>query len=171
MIQFMAYAAAGGLLVGSLGTWYLTAEYKDAQWGAAVNEIKIAAANTLNAEVDRVRQVERASQDRVRELEMEHEQASDTLEALERSNRDLVAKLGGMRDPGRRPSRPNPVPSTATQAQCPEGTPSGDTGLLSAELTEALIAKAALADQMTEYAWVGYKWAVEVDGMYAGVKE
>jgi hypothetical protein len=165
MIQFIAGAAGAGLVLGSLGAWYLTAEYKDATWGAAVNEIKIEAANTLNAEIESVRQLELASHTRVRELELEHAQTTDTLEELERSNRALVTKLGGMRDPGYRASRPNPMPAVTSQTQCPTESPISTAGILSAEFTEELIAKAALADSMTEYAWIGYEWAEEVDRM------
>ena len=68
MIQFIAGAAGAGLLLGSLGAWYFTAEYKDAEWGAAVNELKIEASNTLLAETNRVRVVERDSQNRVTDL-------------------------------------------------------------------------------------------------------
>ena len=166
MIQFIAGAAGAGLLLGSLGAWYFTAEYKDAEWGAAVNELKIEASNTLLAETNRVRVVERDSQNRVRELEQQYETTTDQLQAYERTNRDLVVKLGGLRDTGRRASRTNTVPSTTSKTTSTPVTPACEAGILSTESTEALLTDYALADQVSTYATLAYEWSLEVDKVY-----
>lgn len=164
-LKAIGIASIAGLLIGSLGTWYLTAEYKDALWGASVNQQKVEAAGLLADEVEKVVKRERTAQIRVRELELEHESTTDHLEALERTNRTLAAQHGGVRDTGRRANSAHPVPPTATQAAGAANPAQCDTRVLSAELTEELITKAALADRYLEYAWQGYQWSLEVDAM------
>ncbi len=163
MIQAIGIACASGLLLGSLVSWYLTAEYKDNQWGMAVANQQVEAAGLLAGEVEKVVKRERTAQIRVRELELEHESTTDTLEALERTNRTLLAQHGGMRDTGRRQGSPNSTISVTSKTTGVANCPDREARVLSAELTEELITKAALADAMVEYAWQGYQWAKEVE--------
>ena len=143
--------------------WYLTAEYKDNQWGMATANQQIKAAGLLADEVSKVVKRERIAQIRVRELELEHNATTDTLKALERTNRTLLAKYGGLRDTRRRTGGANTVPAVTTQTDGTTNPAICDAGVLSTELTEELIAKAALADQLTEYAWQGYQWSIELE--------
>ena len=163
MIQAIGIAAVGGLLVGSLATGVLTYKYIDNKWRAATAELKVEAADLLADEVDKVVKRERVLQSKVREMELDHEATTDTIQALKRTNSERIAKHGGMRDPGRRASGTHAMPSITTQTTGATNCPDSESRVLSRELTEELNTKAALADEMTAIAWQGYQWAIEVD--------
>lgn len=161
MIQMIAGVAAGGLLVGSLASWYFTAEYKDNQWGLAVANIQIDAAHQLQRVTDSVRIVEQANNEKVRQLEVQHDQEETRLADITKRNRQLAHELGGLRDPGRRQSGSHSVPSTAPDTTCtPDPTA---TGYLSREATEVLLNTATEVDMLVNYAMVGYKYAQMVN--------
>lgn len=164
MIQLIAGAGAAGLLVGSLTASYLMAEYKDATWSAATNEIKVDAAKVLQAETEHAITVEREANAKVRELEAGYVVQEKNLADVQRRNRELATQLGGLRDPGRRPSRPNPMPTVAVGAQCPEEPASS--GLLSAEASGVLLDASAEVDALAEYARVCYEWKDTVVQMF-----
>ena len=165
MIQAIAMSAAGGALVGSLLAAWLMGEYKDATWTASVNQLKVEAADILAKETNRVITLERAAVARVRDLEAQHVQEEKTIHDVERRNRALAAQLGGLRDPGRRASRENAMPTTSTDADS-----AGDASAasnLSAEASEALLAAGAEVDRLAAWAHTCYEWKEAVVTMYA----
>ena len=156
MIQFIAGAAGAGLLIGSLSTWYLTAEYKDATWSAAVNQQQVDAAGVLQAATVKAMETERAAQVKVRELEAQHDQEEAALVVIESRNRELARQLGGLRDPGRRTSGADAVPGHATST---DGiATAASTGQLSAEASEVLLSAAAEVDGIALYAKTCYEY-------------
>lgn len=152
MIQFIAGAAVAGALSGAL----LMGLYKDVVWKASVTDMKIDAANLLIAETDRVIQRERDANAKVRELESSHVQKEKDLSVVQRRNRELATQLGGLRDPGRRASCPDALPTATTGAGPVEGPAS--TGQLSGETSEALLAASIEVDAIAEYARVCYEY-------------
>jgi len=164
MIQAIAGAGIGGLLVGAVSSAVLMGWYKDAIWENSVNEIKIDAANVLITETDKVLKQERLANARVRELEAGYEKTTDEIQDLKRSNRALATQLGGLRDPGRRPSRAATVPHIAGEAKRVEEPAACST--LSAEATGFLLEQFALADEVAAYAATAYEWAREVDRVF-----
>jgi hypothetical protein len=156
MIQFIAGAGAAGLLVGSLGAWFLTAQYKDARWTAATLEIKVEAAEILQRKTDEAIRVERVVVAKVRELEAQHVQEEKTLSDIQRRNRQLAAELGGLRDPGRRQSGGSAVSETPTSPGSAEHSPAS--GYLSAEASGVLLSAAAEVDALASYAKACYEW-------------
>jgi hypothetical protein len=164
VIQFVAGAAGGGLIVGSLLSWYFTGEYKDAKWEAATNKIKIEAANVLQKETDKVLSHVIESNNKVRELEAQHVQEEKSLADIERRNRQLARELGGLRDPGRRPHSTDAVPATSASSGGTE--PATSTAYLSAEASELLLSAAAEVDALARYAKVCYDWKEIVKAQY-----
>lgn len=156
MIQFVAGAAGAGLIVGSLGAWYLTAEYKDTQWGLAISNQKVEAAAMLRDETDRVMAIHDAAAAKVRELEAQHVRTEKNLDVIQRRNRFLATELGGLRDPGRRASSQDAVPGTAAHPDSVADT--ADAGLLSAQTTAVLLDASAEADTLANYARTCYDY-------------
>lgn len=160
MIQYIAGAAAAGALAGSLLAAWAMGTYKDATWSAATNQLKVEAADVLQRATVEAAAVEMAAQMKVRELEAKHVQEEKSLAAVERRNRALAAELGGLRDPGRRPSRQNAVPGTPGRA---EGIgDSSSSGLLSAEASTVLLNAAAEVDALASYARTCYDYVQSV---------
>ena len=157
----MAFAI--GLAVGALPAWYFTAEYKDAKWGKAVDDQKIEAAATLQAETEKVLAAERKNTELNNKLEMANATANQKVNAALADNRRLALQLGGLRDPGRRSgcggSAPGIQPPVIDSAA-----PTG--GELSAEATEFLLEFAADADRTAEYAKTCHDWAVGVTAVW-----
>jgi hypothetical protein len=76
-------------------------------------------------------------------------------------NRRLATELGGLRDPGRRPSCGITLSSASTTASQPDN---GTTGTeLSAEATEFLLEFARSADRAAQYAKTCHDWIQELN--------
>jgi hypothetical protein len=149
-----------GLAAGGLGSWYLTAEYKDSKWEAAVGRQKVEAADLLRAATDRAVKAERQHNELATELEAEHDKNQLALDRALNDNRRLARELGGLRDPGRRPSCGGPVPAAAGDAAEPATAATG--AELSAEASEFLLEFARDADRAAEYAGTCHEWARRV---------
>lgn len=154
-------AAAIGLGVGALGSWYLTAEYKDASWTASIEKQKVEAAEQLQAATDRAISAERRQNELATQLEAKHVESEKELGKALSTNRRLARELGGLRDPGRRPSCGGAVPTDSTTSAQPE---IGSTGAeLSAEASEFLLEFARDADRAAQYAKTCYDWTQQLN--------
>ena len=153
-------AAAIGLGAGALGSWYLTAEYKDASWTASIEKQKVEAAEQLQAATDRAISAERRQNELATQLEVKHVESERELDKALSTNRRLARELGGLRDPGRRPSCGGTVPTDSTTSTQPE---TGTTGAeLSAEASEFLLEFARDADRAAQYATTCSFWIQQI---------
>jgi len=154
-------AAAIGLGAGALGSWYLTAEYKDASWTASIEKQKVEAAEQLQAATDRAISAERRQKELATQLEVKHVESERELDKALSTNRRLARELGGLRDPGRRPSCGGTVSTDSTTSTQPE---TGTTGAeLSAEASEFLLEFARDADRAAQYAKTCYDWTNQLN--------
>jgi len=151
-----------GFLFGTLGSWYLTAKYKDATWTASIDEQKSEAAKQLQEATDKAISAERRQNELATQLEVKHVEATQKLDATLADNRRLARELGGLRDPGRRPSCGVTVPTDSTTAGQSEG---GTTGTeLSAEASEFLLEFARDADRAAQYSATCRFWINQIGG-------
>lgn len=159
-VQYRAAALAIAILVvlGAVagGSWYLTAEYKDAKWTAAIEKQKVEAAAQLQAATEGVLKKERAATQRNTNLEIDNAKANAKVNIALSTNRKLAAELGGLRDPGRRASCRDAVPADSPAGVSAD--PAAE-GRLSAEASEFLLGFAADADRAAEYALTCHIWA------------
>jgi hypothetical protein len=152
----MALTITISLTAGALVSWYLTSEYKDSKWEAAVSKQKAEAADKLQAATQRAIEAERRQNELADQLEVKHVESQQELDRVLADNRRLARELGGLRDPGRRPSCGGAVSSGTSAAGQPE---SGATGAeLSAEASEFLLEFAREADRAAQYAKTCYDW-------------
>jgi len=158
-LKTAAIALAIGLGTGALGSWYLTAEYKDNKWEAVIGKQKAEAADKLQAATQRAIEAERRHNELADQLEVKHAENQQALDRVLADNRRLARELGGLRDPGRRPSCGGSVPTAAASES--EG---GATGAeLSAEASEFLLEFAREADRAAQYAKTCYDWIQQLD--------
>lgn len=149
-----------GLGVGALVSWYLTAEYKDASWTASIEKQKSEAAEVLQEATTRAITAERRQNELTTQLEVKHVESERELDKALSDNRRLARELGGLRDPGRRPSCGDSVPADPTTSGQPEG---GTTGAeLSAEASEFLLEFARDADRAAQYAQTCSFWIRQI---------
>ena len=154
-------ALAIGLGVGAAGSWYLTSEYKDSKWSAAVEKQKVEAGRQLQSATERAILAERRQNELANQLEVKHVESERKLDQALSDNRRLARELGGLRDPGRRPSCGGSVPADATTTGKPEGGSAG--AELSAEASEFLLEFARDADRAAQYAKTCYDWDIELN--------
>lgn len=155
-LKTAAIALVIGLGAGALGSWYLTAEYKDNKWEAAIGKQKAEAADQLQAATDRAIKAERQQNELANQLEVKHAESQQELDRVLADNRRLARELGGLRDPGRRPSCRGLVPTNSTTTSQSEGSATGTE--LSAEASEFLLEFAREADRAAQYAKTCYDW-------------
>jgi hypothetical protein len=160
-LRNLLVALAIGLLAGVLGGWYFTAKYKDATWTASIDKQKSEAATKLQSATERALAIERKNNELGNQLEKQHVEATQKLDATLADNRRLARELGGLRDPGRRPSCGNTVPSTSTTSgQSDSGATRAE---LSTEATEFLLEFARGADAAAQYAKTCYDWTQQLN--------
>lgn len=159
-LKVAAIALAVGLGAGAFGSWYLTAEYKDSVWGKAVADQKVEAAAQLQAATQRAIEAERRHNALAGQLEVKHAENQQALDRVLADNRRLARELGGLRDPGRRPSCGGSVPTATAAASESEGGAAGTE--LSAEASEFLLEFAREADRAAQYAKTCYDWTQQL---------
>lgn len=162
-IQLMIGLFLIGLIGGSTASWYLTAEYKDASWSASINKLNIEAEQALRKGLEAAHAVEVSQAAKIQELEATHAMHLEDLQRAKNTNRVLATQLGGLRDPGRRPSCPGAVSQTADHT----GQPQGDSteGRLSAEASNFLLDFAEGADRAALYAGECKAFIAVIEGM------
>lgn len=153
-------AAVAACVLGALGSWYLTGKYKDNKWTAAIKQQQVDAVKQLQAAMERAIAAERRQTELSNQLEVKHVESERKLDAALVVNRRLARELGGLRDPGRRPSCGDTVSSaTDTAGQ----STSGSTGTeLSAEASEVLLEFARDADRAAQYAQTCSFWIRQI---------
>lgn len=156
MIKAASIALAIGTLSGAISAWYLTAEYKDNRWQAQIAKQKTEASGALTKAIERVIDAERRSNEIATQIGRIHAESEREIDKALADNRRLVRELGGLRDPGRRQSCPDPVSAgaTATGNSAQQATGSE----LSGEASEFLLEFAADADRAAHYAITCHNW-------------
>ena len=156
--SWVKYLGGGVLLVGvAFGSWYLTAEYKDAVHTAKFDAYKRELAELHAQNLNEVLQKEREAQERADEIEVKYHDATTEIRTIRNDNARLARELGGLRDPGKRPGATPGLGST-------QGTAPGCThdpaaaGRLSEEATRFLLDFAEDADRAAAYANACYEW-------------
>jgi hypothetical protein len=157
VIDFRAIgiAALAGTVLGSVGSWYLTATYKNARHVAIVSEIRSQATKDMQEAADRALKAERDNISLALQMEVQNNENRQKLDQVLTDNRRLSRQLGGLRDPGKAPACiPVPTDSGSTAIATNETC----SGRLSVEASEFLLDFAREADRAAEYAQTCYKW-------------
>lgn len=159
-LKSIALAATVGFGAGALLSWYLTSEYKDASWAISIEKQKVEAAEQLQAATDRAISIERRQNELTNQLEVKYAESERKLDKALSDNRRLARELGGLRDPGRRPSCGGSVSTATTATSESEGGAAGTE--LSAEASEFLLEFAREADRAAQYAKTCYDWTQQL---------
>lgn len=155
-IRNMAIALALGLAIGGVWSGILVKRHVNNSWEAKIDKQKVEAAAELQSATDRAIKAERSNNSIATELEVQNEINKQKLDDSYRTNRALSTQLGGLRDPGRRPSG-DCTASTATGApKHPDGETTG--AALSTEASDFLLDFAKSADSAAQYATTCYNW-------------
>ena len=160
----LIFAWAVGAVVGGGLSYVITAS----NFNQLIDKQKIAAANQLVAETNKVLTAERVQKDLSNALETQHNSAKEQIQTEQATNRRLASELSGLRDKGRRASRCPAVPATgSTAASADEST---DDAYLSNEAAEFLLGLAYDADEVAVYAQTCHEWIMQRQAQGEGVK-
>lgn len=155
-LQITAIAAAVALSLGAASAWWLTAEYKDNKLTAKIEAQKAEAATLLQKATELAIAKDKEYNILSTKLEIENAEKQSEHDAILSDNRRLVAKLGGMRDPGHRKSCASALPTkTGTSKQSTTEAPEGQ---LSDAASEFLLNFARNADRAAQYASTCHDW-------------
>lgn len=166
-LQSAAIAFGAGMVLSVPLTWYITAEYKDARYTAAIERQKSESATVLQHETEKVLAAERQVAKFKDELELQHAKSIEQVNEILADNKRLAGRLGGLRDPGRRPGCGGALPATAQPAAVDPAAPAAgrlpgaSEGLLSAEASRFILDLAADADRAAIYAQTCHDWAMK----------
>ena len=161
-LQTTLIAAVIAFLLGAASAGTVVYRYEEATWTAAIEKQKREAAELLQVKTLEVAAIERGRAAVNAQLERDHEDHRNRIEAALADNRRLADQLGGLRDPGRRPGGCRPVPGAAGSAgPAQDGSAEGG---LSAEASRFLLEFAAEADRAAEYAGICREWAGNLNG-------
>lgn len=161
-LKVTAIALAIGLGAGALGSWYLTAKYKDSVWGKAVADQKVEAVAQLQAATQLAIEAEREGIALALKLEVQSAENKQKLDSILADNRRLARELGGLRDPFAKPAGGCTMP--AAPAGSGIAVPAPAPGRLSDEASEFLLDFASDADRAAEYAATCHEWVKQIDG-------
>jgi single-stranded DNA-specific DHH superfamily exonuclease len=160
-LQNQILAAIATFIFGAFASWWVTSDYYQARYDAAVARQKAEAVAVLQEATERAIAAERLNNKLAQTLEVSHAQNRQKLDAALSDNRRLARELGGLRDPGYREGSSCTVPSTTTGSGIAIRQPA--TGRLSAEATEFLLEFARDADRAAEYAGLCSDWIKKLD--------
>ena len=156
--SWVKYVGVGVALIGvAFGSWWFTAEYKNAVWQSKFDTYKRKLAELHAKNLNEVLQKEREAQERADEIEVKYHDATTEIRTIRNDNARLARELGGLRDPGKRPVATSGMGNS-------QGTTPGDTAnaaaesRLSREATRFLLDFAEDADRAAAYANACYEW-------------
>lgn len=153
--KLIAICIGASFSVGAFSSWWITADYKEAKYTAAISQMRIDAASALQEATVKAMEIAQENSRLANELEVVNAQHRKKLDETLADNRRLVNELGGLYD------------SNASASNCPMPTapnsssnaPVAATGAkLSNQLTELLLSESRRADEAAAYARTCYEW-------------
>lgn len=154
-------ALAAVAVASGAAAWWLTREHYIEERIAYIASQRAAEVELIRRHADEVLALQARNHDAAARLDAQHAQHQSELDKALADNRDLARRLGGLRDPGRRPTGACPVPVTTDAASEPAGDPAA--GRLSDEASEFLLEFARQADEAAAYARTCHAWIKTLD--------
>lgn len=155
--------AAGILLLVATGSFFLGKHFEANRWEAklaTVNstfaEERRASAEALALEAEKAMELQQELIRIAQEADTDYEERRNEIDRLEASNRELVAKFGGLRDPGKRERTCPPAQGGAGSSERAED-PATE-ARLSAEASEFLLSESRRADEAAAWATTCWNW-------------
>ena len=149
-LQNQILAAIAAIVLGAFASWWVTSDYYQARYDAAIARQKAEAVKVLQEATDRAIAAERKNTQLALLMEVDHAENRKKLDQSLADNRRLARELGGLRDPGYREGCSCPVPGSSASTGIALRQPTD--GRLSAEASDFLLEFARDADRAAEYA-------------------
>lgn len=154
-LKLIAICVGASFSIGAFSSWWITADYKEAKYTAAISQMKIEAASALQEATVKAMEVAQENSRLANELEVVNAQHRKKLDETLADNRRLTSELGGLYDSNASASN-CPLPPVANAPSNPPVAPTG--AKLSNQLTELLLSESRRADEAAAYARTCYEW-------------
>ena len=154
-------ALAAVAVASGAAAWWLTREHYIEERIAYITSQRAAEVELIRRHAEEVLALQARNHDAAARLDAQHAKHQSELDKALADNRDLARKLGGLRDPGRRPTSSCPVPAATNAASQPAADPAA--GRLSDEASEFLLAFSRAADEAAAYARTCHAWVKTLD--------
>lgn len=158
-LKLIAICVGASFSIGAFSSWWLTADYKEAKYTAAISQMKLEAASALHDATLKAMEVAQENSRLANELEVVNAQHRKKLDETLADNRRLVSELGGLYD-GNAAASNCPLPSGANAPSNPPAAAPG--AKLSNQLAELLLSESRRADEAAAYARTCYEWVKKI---------
>lgn len=154
-LKTTAIAVVAAFAIGAATSWWITADYKENKYQAAIAKMRLDAANALAEATKKSLDIERENNRLATELEVQNAENRKKLDDVYADNLRLASEYSGLYD--RHASNSNcPVSSDSSASSKPVTPPSG--GRLSDPLAKLLLSESRRADEAAAYAATCYQW-------------
>ena len=157
-IRLLLISCAATAVVTGVSTWWVTADYKNAQHKAVVADMQIKANQALQEAIVKTLEIERQNQELAQNIELMSAKHKQELQNVQDDFRRLIDNAGGLRDPNApncSPRATKPTASTKSANQTARGN-------ISKELERLLLSESRRADEAAAYANTCYNWLMEL---------
>lgn len=156
--RLILISCAATAIVTGVCTWWVTADYKNAQHKAVVADMQIKANQALQEALVKTLEIERQNQQLAQDIELMSAKHKQELQNVEADFRRLIDNAGGLRDPNAadcsaRAQKPSAPTKSANQTA---------RGNISKELERLLLSESKRADEAAAYANTCYNWLMEL---------
>jgi hypothetical protein len=154
-LKLILIAVGASFSIGSLASWWLTADFKESKYQAIISQMQIDGQKAIQESMQKALIVERENNRLATEIEVQGAKNRQKIDELYADNLRLVDERAGLFDSRATPSDCS-VPANATTTPKPAAATS--CARLSNSLTQLLLTESKRADEAANYAMTCYEW-------------
>jgi hypothetical protein len=154
-LKLILIAVGASFSIGSLASWWLTADFKESKYQAIISKMQIDGQKAIQESMQKALVVERENNRLATEIEVQSAKNRQKIDELYADNLRLVDERAGLFDSRVTPSDCS-VSTNATTTTKPASATSCTR--LSNSLTQLLLTESKRADEAANYAMTCYEW-------------
>lgn len=154
-LKLILIAVGASFSIGSLASWWLTADFKESKYQAIISKMQIDGQKAIQESMQKALIVERENNRLATEIEVQGAKNRQKIDELYADNLRLVDERAGLYD-SRATASDCSVSTNATTAPKPVAATSCTR--LSDSLTKLLLTESKRADEAANYAMTCYEW-------------
>jgi hypothetical protein len=159
-LRLVVIAAFSSFFIGSVFSWWVTSDYKNAKHQQIIAEMYVASTQALLLAQQKALDTEREHIRLATEIEVQHVQTRQTLDLLGADNARLISESAGLYD---RHSSGSGSSQCSAPSSPAEPVDTSTRTKLSNELTQFLLSESRRADEAASYAQTCYAWIEQIN--------
>lgn len=158
-LRLIIIAAFSAFTIGSISSWWVTSDYKNAKHKHIIADMYVATTQALLLAQQKALDTERENNRLATEIEVQYVQTRQTLDLLGADNARLAAQSAGLYD---RHSSGSGSSQCTTSSSSAEPVDTSTRTKLSDSLTQLLLSESRRADEAANYAQTCYAWIQQI---------